>query len=139
MTTTQADWPNRETMSAYTAAQYRALRCCKVINDSLALVVERLNNEGPGKEDARELLEQAGQLTEALATLDTLREVRGWHQVDTDQHGMPAEQNAEPPYRPRAHFHLHTHHEGTRIEQAPHAHLHEHATPAHSHDHNHPR
>jgi hypothetical protein len=77
-------YPNREHENADKAAQRRALTVLKNIVTDAEIIRRRLEGSTvhPDAADARGIALQAAQLTEHLAILETLREVREWHEAD---------------------------------------------------------
>jgi hypothetical protein len=81
---TMTDYPNREHRNAVGAAHRRALAACTQLVLDAQVLARRLQSDSyePDASDARKFHEQATALSENLAMLDALSEVREWHAAD---------------------------------------------------------
>lgn len=98
------EYPNREHRVADEAARRRALASLEAITASAGIVRQKLERDGTWVDgsDARVLAVAVGQLTENLTILETLRDVREWHEADKADaehlHAADTEPDAECPH-----------------------------------------
>lgn len=98
----EVKFPNQEHSKADAAARRRALQCLEGIEAACVILRRRLSGIGSAvsvdAEDGRSISQRAGQLTEHLATLATLRDVREWADADAVERASLPLKLPEPSY-----------------------------------------
>jgi hypothetical protein len=93
-------YPNREHENAVNSATRRALGVLGAIGENVDEIRRRLIGGTVDASDARYLQEQAGRMFEYLTALETLRDVRDWHEADmADTLGLKPDLNLPPSER----------------------------------------
>jgi hypothetical protein len=90
--TTAITYPNREHENADKAAARRALAALAAIEDQVAVLRAKIEHRNYiYGSDTNQITDNARALTEHLAILETLRDVREWHAADTaERNGGPS-------------------------------------------------
>lgn len=92
------DYPNREHENKDKAARRRAHAALDMIASEVSVVGRRIEGGGADADDCRQMAEHVRALTEHLAVLETLREVREWHAADHPEIAAGRIRLASPPY-----------------------------------------
>jgi hypothetical protein len=88
---TWPDYPNREHRKADEAARRRALARLDLIETEVRMLRRRIGQGQAGGEDTATLMTHVRDLTEYLAILGVLNEVRDWHAADRETAAQDAE------------------------------------------------
>lgn len=97
----EVTYPNREHKAADQTAVRRALHTLEGITANCEILRKRLTGASPATvsmEDARGIIDRAGQLAELFARIETLRDVREWADADAAERASLPLKLPEPSY-----------------------------------------